>query len=67
MIEDKVKRGREKKKKKGKRRSEMTKTPLAINRRSKLSYYLETQIDGGFGRGGNALTVCRDNSLVFAH
>lgn len=44
----------------------MTKMPLAINRQSELSYYVETQIDGRFGRRGNSLTVCHDNKSCIA-
>lgn len=49
------------KRRRRKRRSEMTKMPLAINRWSELSYYLETQTDVRFSQEGNA-SVFHDDS-----
>lgn len=49
------------KRRRRKRRSEMTKMPLAINRWSELSYYLETQTDVRFSREANA-SVFHDDS-----
>lgn len=49
------------KRRRRKRRSEMTKMPLAINRWSELSYYLETQTDVRFSREAN-VSVFHDDS-----